>query len=404
MKRLLIFLFPLFSFSFAEGQEDIVGFQPEIQPYIEFIKKQNQSPLNYVLDKFDSNDVVVFGERDHRDITQYYFIEDLINQPEFYEKVGVIYTEAGSSNFNDTLNSILQNYNLNDKELEKQLLEVYRDISYQAFWANYNFFYLWKTVFQFNKTHPDFALRIEMLSPPFNWNEIRDTTSCRLKTEEVEKNYDSFMANYFLQRFSSRQELVRNKALVIMNYPHSLKKWTSKANITYEKFFGAFINRQLPGKVCAIIVNPYTINFQPVADGKWDAAFKFHNYPKIGFDFINSPFGKDTFDVWPVEKGILSYQDLYDGMIFINPTNSVENVIGIPGFIDKNFADEYLRRIKLRMLIYTKKEYKTSKISERIYCNNKRSFSVYEDVKQMWGKNPDRDFDKQINQWLIFKE
>lgn len=394
----------MFSISFAAGQENIVGVHPEIQPYIEFIKKQDQSPLNYVLGKYDSNDVVVFGERDHRDITQYYFIEELISQAEFYEKVGVIYTEAGSSNFNDTLNSVLQNYNLNDKELEKQLIGVYRDISYQAFWGNYNFFYLWKTIFQFNKTHPNFALRIEMLSPPFDWSEIRDTTSCRLKTEDVEKNYDSFMADYFLQRFSSAQEPVRNKALVIMNYPHSLKKWTSKANITYDNFFGARISGQLSEKVCAIIVNPYTINFQPVADGKWEAAFKFCAYPKIGFDFKGSPFGKDTFDVWPVEKGILAYQDLYDGMIFINPTNSVENVIGIPGFIDKNFADEYLRRIKLRMLIYTKKEYKTSKISERIYCNNTRSFSVYEGVKQMWGKDPDRDIDKQINQWLIFKE
>lgn len=202
MKRFLAFLFPLFAISFAAGQDNIAGVHPEIQPYIDFIKIQNRSPLNYVLDKLDSHDVLVFGERDHSDITQYYFIETLINQAEFYERVGVIYTEAGSSLFNDTLNSLLQNYKLTDTELNEHLIGIYREISYQAFWEKYNFFYLWKTVFQFNKTHPDFPLRIEMLSPPFDWSEIRDTASCRLKTEEVEKNYDQYMANYFLQSYS----------------------------------------------------------------------------------------------------------------------------------------------------------------------------------------------------------
>ncbi len=404
MKGTAIFLILLFSIQYISGQENITGFQPEIESYIGFIKEQDQSPAKYLLNKYESYDIIVFGERDHRDITQYYFIKDLLNNPEFYKKVSVIYTEAGSSNFNDTLNKVLQNYNLDNKELEKQLIGIYRDISYQAFWEKYNLFYLWKTIYQFNKTHPDYSLHIEMLSPPFNWNEIRDTTTCRVKTEEVEKKYDRFMADNFIENFNSRQNLARNKAFLIMNYPHSLKKWTSKENITYEKSFGALINKELPGKVCYIIVNPYTINFLPLVDGKWEAAFKYCNYPKIGFDFINSPFGKDTFDVWPVEKGILSYQELYNGMVYINPTTSVENVIGIPGFIDDKFANEYIRRMKLRMLVFTGKKYKTTKIGERIYCNNKRTYSIYYDVKYMWANEPEKDFDRQVNQWLIFEK
>lgn len=403
MKRIIVIMLLIWSCQIVWAQNNISGYEPEIEPYIDFIKDQHQTPASYLLQKYKTYDVIVFGERDHRDITQYYFIEELINTEEFYKQVGVIYTEVGSSNFNDTLNKILQNHFLNDAEVEQKLLGVYRDISYQAFWGNYNFFYLWKTIYNFNQSHPDYPISIKMTSPLFDWNEITDTAICRTKTNEVEKIYNKSMADFFLKSFEENQDPIRNKALVIMNYPHSLRKWTSQKGVSYEGFFGAYVNEKLSDKVCYVIVNPYTINFQPVADGKWEAAFKFCDYANIGFDFRDSPFGKDTFDVWPLEKGILSFEELYDGMLFINPTTSIESVIGVPGFLDKEFSEEYMRRIKLRMYIVRGQEYKTNLISEKLYCNKKRTYTIHNDIKAMYGKDKSKRFDKIVDQWLLYE-
>lgn len=403
MNRTILTLSFICSLFFVSAQTTISGFKPQIGAYVDFIREQHNDPISYLLDKYKAYDVIVFGERDHRDITQYYFLEKLINTEQFYKQVSVIYTETGSSNYNDTLNKILQSHILNDAELEQKLIEIYREISYQAFWEKYNFFYLWKTIYYFNQSHPDYPISIKMTSYPFDWSKITDTAICRIKTDEVEKLYDKSMAEYFLKDFSEIKDSARNKAFVIMNYPHSLRKWTSQKNITYERMFGTYINRELSDRVFFMIVNPYIANsLQPVADGKWDAAFKYCANKKIGFDFKDSPFGKDTFDVWSA-NGLLSFEELYDGMIYINPASEGENVLGIPGFIDRKFAKEYLRRIKLRMYIYTGEEYKTKKKWEKESCNNIRRRTVHDDIKDMYGNDESKCFDTIVNKWLTFE-
>ncbi len=404
MGKVIIFILSILSFLNLSAQNKIIGFKPEIEPYINFIKEQQISPITYLLEKYKTYDVIVFGERDHRDITQYYFLEKLINSEDFYKQVNIIYTEVGSSNYNDTLNKILQNDFLSEAEVDQKLIEIYREISYQAFWDKNNFLYLWKTIYKFNLSHPNYPITIKMTSHPFNWHEILDTTICRVKTQEVEVNYDKSMAEYFLESFDENQNNKRNKAFVIMNYPHSLRKWTSDKEVTYSDMFGAYVEKVLEGRVCYVIVNPYRINsLQPVANGKWDAAFKYCDYKNIGFDFNSSPFGKDTFDVWSA-NGILSFENLYDGIIYVSPTSQCKNIIGIPGFIDRKFGKEYLRRIKLRMYIYTGKEYKTKIKWERESCNTVRVRTVQDDNEFMYGEDKSKYFDSIVNKWLIFEQ
>ena len=403
IKKIIIVIIFFWSCLHISAQTTISGFDKEIDPYIDFIKKQETDPISFLLQKYKIHDVIVFGEREHRDITQYYFIEKLINTEEFYKQVGTIYTETGSSNFNDTLNKVLQNSSLSYDKVEKLLIGIYREISYQVIWDKYNFYYLWKVVYNFNKLHPDYPISIKMTAQPFNWNEITDTTLCRLKTDEVEENYDKSMAEFFLKSFEEEQDTDRNKAFVIMNYPHSLRKYTSKDNITYEKMFGTYINRKLSDRVYYVIVNPYiSATVQPVANGKWDAAFKYCDYKNIGFDFQNSPFGKDTFDVW-WGNGILNFEELYDGMLYVNPTQECELVTGIPKFIDKGFVKEYLRRMKLRMYYHTGKECKITLKEEKASYNNIRRRTVHDDNEFLYGKDKSKSYDTAVNQWLTFE-
>lgn len=402
MKKINLLMIGILCWQTLPAQEKILGFKPELSAYVDFIQDAQVEPIPYLLNQLNSHDVLVFGERDHRDITQYYFLEKLINTEEFYKQVSIIYTEVGSSNYNDTLNKILHSHFTREEELDQALIKVYRDISYQVFWEKYNFFYLWKTIYRFNQSHPDYPLSIHMTSRPFDWNEMQDTSICNRKTSEVEKYYDESMAESFLASFEKNRNSVRNKAFVIMNYPHSLRKWTSSEGESYQNFFGSYVDEKLGNRVCFVIVNPYIINtLQPTAKGKWDAAFKYCKYKTIGFDFQNTPFGKDTFDIWWEQSGI-DYESLYDGMIYINPASECENILGIPGFLDNEFAPEYMRRLKLRMYAYRGEEYKTKLKWEKEYCNKLRTRRVQEDIDLLFDKDKSKNYEDQVNQWLVF--
>lgn len=57
---------------------------------------------------FDRYDVVILGERDHRDTTQYDLIEQIMSDPRFIDQVGLIMTEIGVYNMTGTVDCIRQ--------------------------------------------------------------------------------------------------------------------------------------------------------------------------------------------------------------------------------------------------------------------------------------------------------
>ena len=83
-----------------------------------------------------------------------------------------------------------------------------------------------------------------------------------------------------------------------------------------------------------------------IQDGKWDAAFWTLGNPPLGFDFVDSPFGKDRFDLHSAFFG-LKYEDVFTGMIFYQPLGSHLVASDIPGYYDEAFKQTVLRRARL---------------------------------------------------------
>jgi hypothetical protein len=48
-------------------------------------------------------------------------------------------------------------------------------------------------------------------------------------------------------------------------------------------------------------------------------------------------------------------------------------------------------------------EYKTNLISEKLYCNKKRTNTVHGDIKAMYGKDESKRFDRVVDQWLLYE-
>jgi len=54
-----------------------------LDDYVSSVKENSCAPIDYIFNLFENSDIVVIGERDHRDTTQYELILDLLKDPRF---------------------------------------------------------------------------------------------------------------------------------------------------------------------------------------------------------------------------------------------------------------------------------------------------------------------------------
>lgn len=108
----------------------------ELKPYIDFLQSQNTSAVDYVFELFEKYDIVILGERDHRDITQYQFINEIISDRRFIQNVGHIFTEVGVHNQTERANKILANKYDDYSVFERDLMRLYRDLNYCPYGRN----------------------------------------------------------------------------------------------------------------------------------------------------------------------------------------------------------------------------------------------------------------------------
>ncbi len=354
MKRILLLFASVLSGCYCYGQ----GKQP-IQPYVDFLKSHHTSPLDYVMDLFERYDVVVIGERNHPEFTQYEWICELISSAEFIEKVGHVMTEVGSNNYTKAINRVLSGEYATEERFEKELIGVLRDCEMQVLWYRTNYWKLLKTIYAVNCSgSPDRTLDITFLGPAWSWQEARSITRSEYEFADAmtdRQNYDVIMGENAINALYEIFLSPRKKALVILNVPHHLKGYERWPNTAAQCIMARF-----PGRVANVKINNFVPVYDehgrpramPIADGRWDAAFALAGKKAVGFDLAGSPFGKDGFDGYEVQRPQVrqevTYQDMFDGLIFLNPVEEMYDCSGIPGIVDEAFLPELLRRYALR--------------------------------------------------------
>jgi hypothetical protein len=110
-----------------------------------------------------------------------------------------------------------------------------------------------------------------------------------------------------------------------------------------------FLFKQYGNQVANVMLNTVGMTndgFTLLQEGKWDAAFKLPGKENIGFDFKNTPFGKDSFDLWPYKTGF-TYADIFTGFIFFLPIEKHHMIEGFQGLIDTSFRNELMHRVDL---------------------------------------------------------
>jgi len=330
----------------------VANAQINVSDYTGFMEQKHLSPKEYIIDLFKTNDIVIIGERDHRDTTQYDVIQDIIGDEWFIKNVGYVYTEVGVVNTTEWANSVLKGEYSNNGDFEKELIKLYREIDFNPIWDKYNMYKYLKGIYSINcKLENNEKVTVGFTDCEFDWEGM---TSEKYKSfEKVLPKRDSLMANNFIKLFEGQRQLNgHRKALIIQSQPHAIRMGQSYKM----KSFGMYVSEKYNQKVKVVLFNwynwvPQYMHVYPwvtekkvelVDDGKWDAAFEKTNCNPIGFNLKDSPFGETHFFYSYMHRD--KFMDIADGIIYDTPFYRFVYEIGIPNVVDKKFSKELVNR------------------------------------------------------------
>ncbi len=337
-------------------------------PYVAFLKQEQATPVDYVIDLFDRYDVVVLCERPHPEKSQWEFIYEVVQDPRFVERVGHVFTEYGQVGMQAYLDDFMATDGLDDSEIQKRVVHIMRDWAVWPAWTHTNFYTYLTQLYAFNQSQPrDRRIQHHFTDTPANWSELTTAEDYQAYRRSL-GNRDEQMAQSVIEKMGQLAESGSTppKCLVVMNYRHGFdltgRHPKAKRLNTYE-----FLKDALGNRTANILLNTRVLLIVPIAGGVWDVAFEETGNRPAGFDFKESPFGNDPFDMFPFLpsiKGKLQYQDVFTGFVFTHPLDDQYFQKGIPGYFE-GFEEEVQRRAKLiseqhsrgvKYLIYREKE------------------------------------------------
>ena len=317
------------------------------------LKANSCDPKEYILNLFQTNDIVIIGERDHRDTTQYSLLLDIFSDERFIEEVGYIYTEVGCMNRTDWANDVLKATYENDSVFEEELIELYRELDFNPLWEKYNMYKYLKGIYKINKNlEKSRKITIGLTDQSFDWDGIN-----RKKYREFEQQInkkpltrDSIMAVNFIDLYEKQiARTGKRKALLIQSFPHAINLDLTPYGYEVRKT-GSYIVEKYKEQVKIVAFNSMYFGAynshdnRLVDDGRWDAAFELTSCTPVGFDIKGTPFGVTQYKDM---NGLnVQYEQLIDGIIFFTPFYDFQCTFGIPNVVDKEFfSEEFLHRV-----------------------------------------------------------
>lgn len=368
---------------------------PEIKPYTDFLSQNKHlSAKEYILSLFDTHDIVVLCEREHRELTQYDLILQVVSDPAFRKKGGMIFTEIGANNLNPQLNNFLQDYSLTPQQVEQKVRWFHRNATFFPIWEKYSWSYLAQRLYELNRSNRNTPVEWYPSDAP-SYMEKPSVEQIK-QIDALTDTRDSLMADYIIRQI--RQKNAGTKALVIMNYRHAYgpgfqrapgQKGDNVARYLFEAFPGQCAN-VMTNNIKPLIGSTDTkAVIAPVQDGKWDAAFAATRTDNVGFDFSESPFGRDLFDYFPFNSVGQTYADVFTGFVFYTPIADYKVATGIPHIAEEGFTEEYSAREQL----------KYESVGRKPSGQAKQLILEYNELK-IAKEDSQEDLLKQINRWL----
>lgn len=342
----------------------------KISKYMQDFSNGNHEIVDFVLDLYDRYDIVVLGERDHRDTTQYTFICDIISDTRFIDNVGYVYTEVGCNTATNSANDLIKGEYKNEGEFKAACVNHMRREEWWPLWEKWNRYQFLRDLWQINDTlSAERKITIGLTDVNFPWDNVKTADDYDRFYNVETNNRDYIMATNFSYMFNHQpKKNGKHKALLITNTPHAISDSIAKNE-------GWLIKQGYGDRVVIVLMNwdeYWQKDYTLLDNGRVDAAFYLTGNEPTALRLDECELGN-------FKIGEQKLKDVADAMVFDVPVDKFVMKCGLDGLITPDFEAEIMRRNEIvRQVVYPDRQ-KDSLESLYLEYNRERCFTPYKE-------------------------
>ncbi|MCD7935319.1 MAG: hypothetical protein LUG98_00505 [Tannerellaceae bacterium] len=320
----------------------------DVGVFVEYIQKNGQSPVEFVLGALAEKKIVIYGEY-HRRKVSWDLLREVIRDPRFIETTGTVFMEE-PSHMQPVMDQFMAGHTM-DPEL---ILQIFRETQPQGWWDRGEFEFL-TDLWELNSKLPaDQKIQVKLADFQLPYSRFQ-TKEEKDAFPDMDRNLH--MADVIEQHVKATTG-TRNH-LFIVGCGHAYKSHVPGFASTprgqkVELTAGAqLVERFSDDEVFTIFQHVVTSDNNGrskklIRHGFFDRAFELAGNQPVAFNLKGSPFGAEPFD--GVGDGVLydpragSFADNYDGYIFLQPLKEEESDYVLLDIFTNEFVEEIKRR------------------------------------------------------------
>jgi len=312
-----------------------------------------KDPVDYVLGKLETHDLVMIGER-HWTHEEPMFLHEVLRHCYEQRPINYLYLEIGRFVDQCKVESFLSSASYDPSTV----IEILRD-SYDLGYGYQEYLDVFRFIYEMNQSSPP-SRRVEIIltdGPPDEidlWATIQEFLHTPTRMHEDEKNRlvgwlddalrdrDRFMASIIEATFLQYQGL---KGIFYGGYAHIRKNIHKKDYGRMHFKLGGLLDQAYPGRVFSITLHQMPRDWaDPKSNEAVEALLERSGRP-IGFDLSGHQIG----DLRTFYSGIKESEKLsqmFDGYVILNRNGDYHKCAFVPNFYDDEFAKIVWERLR----------------------------------------------------------
>jgi hypothetical protein len=371
---LLLILFPGIMLLSMQSQSEPGQQDKRLQPYIDTLRLEGKEPLQFVLTKLQSHDLIIFDDAWHPAVEPFDFYCKLINNRDFQKTIHYIFIEVFSISQQHHIDSYLDSV----PEDRSLLYPVFQEDLGGTGWPLKSYIDLMHTIYKVNQTlTKERRLKIIAVNAPTYWPIIKTFKDVELYRKTLVGN-DYTMYKTILKEMDGFGS--GRKGIFLTNTRHAYKGIKDRQG----KYFmncGTFFYNRHPAKTYSIRFHNLALlikkkrNLKPgeilstagmerivfkwvrMEKGLWDSAFDFLGNRPVAFPLKDNVFGNADYvgnHVHIAAPGQTMY-NANDAIIFLAPLDKLHNSAIVDVIYTSKFKKELVRRYRF---LYTNAQLK----------------------------------------------
>jgi hypothetical protein len=179
----------------VQGTAEGASYNRAIEPYVQFVRQQKQTPVDYIVGLFQTYDLVVLCERSHPEVTQYDMIYELAADKRFQQQAGHIFMENGTRTLGPAVEAYLTDDSLTEPQAKEKLDRIFRDFEWGGASNRTNIYSFYRKIHDLNRSlAKDLRVHIYPSDVDCDWTTITKESYREVCSQLGQR--DQIMANH----------------------------------------------------------------------------------------------------------------------------------------------------------------------------------------------------------------